>query len=320
MNKTVWITPHIIEPSLERDILGEAYSADAHAGIEVALVWREQVGEEFLANFPKLRAVIRYGVGYENIDLSVTDKHGVIACNNPSYGVEEVSDTAVAMILSLSRGISSYDADATALNPMWQQRVNRSLHRTSTLKVGVIGAGRIGGRTLLKCRALGFQATFYDPYLPQGYEKLLGCRRSDSMAALLKDADVISIHAPLTTETKDLIDDEFIAAMRPGSMLVNTARGGILKNIDLLYEPLKAGHIASVALDVLPQEPPQHSKLIDAWRQREPWLAGRLLINPHSAYYSQEAEIEMRQTVAQNAMRVLSGLLPWNIVGSHMSS
>ncbi|MFH0879179.1 MAG: C-terminal binding protein [Lentisphaerota bacterium] len=311
----VGITDYITDPRIESDLLGDAFSPDAGPDTEVLLVWHQRIDAPFLDRFPKLKAVIRYGVGYDNLDLDELSRRGIYACNTPDYGVDEVADTAIAMIMNMTRGVSRYDYLCRTYTRGWQEHVLRPLRRTSTMMLGVVGAGRIGGSVLLKASALGFRTVLYDPYRPPGHEKTLRAARTESLAGLLGQADIVSLNLNMTAESRGMVNAAFLAAMKPGSSLVNTARGALLDDLDTLYEPLRSGRLHSVALDVLPEEPPVHGgKLLDAWRRREEWLDGRLTINPHGAYYSQEAYEEMRRKTAANALRVLQGHEPLNIL------
>ncbi len=308
------ITDYFKEPDIEREILGDLVGMKSGPDTEVLLVWHDQIDEAYIRRLPALRGVQRYGVGYDNLDLPALKKHGIIACNNPDYGVDEVSDTAVAMILNIARGVTVYNHDARSYRTTWQENVNPAIRRTSDTVVGVVGAGRIGGSVLLKCRAIGFQTVFYDPYRDRGYEKMLQSRRVDSLQELLEQADIVSVHTPLNEETRGMIDASFVRAMKPGSALVNTARGGLLKSTGTLFDALKSGHLASVSLDVLPQEPPGDDDLINAWRKAEDWVQGRLIINPHSSYFSSASSLELRRNAARNALRIYENQMPYNVL------
>ncbi len=310
--RSVFISDHITDPDIELGILGPALTMEPHEHALIALVWRQSVDDGFLDRFPRLRAVLRYGVGYENIDLAATRARGVIACNNPAYGVDEVADTAIAMTLAFTRGIFRYDALAASLPANWQSNTIPTLRRHSDLVFGAVGAGRIGGSALLKARALGFQTCFYDPHQARGIEKVLRARRVDRLDELLACSDVVSLHCPLSEETFGMVNPAFINTMKRGAILINTARGALVHHLDDLHEALRSDQLAAVGLDVLPQEPPPVSGLIGAWRTREPWLAGRCIINPHTGYFSQQAKMEMRRTVAENARRILLGLPAWH--------
>jgi D-3-phosphoglycerate dehydrogenase len=314
--KRVYITDKVTNPDIEKEVLGDELSPELHEGIEVLLVWHHKITNEYIDKLPNLKALVRYGVGYDVFqDLEYIKSKGIYASNTPDYGTDEVSDTAIAMIMNIARGITRYDYQCREYDDgSWQTNTLKYIKRTSDYKLGVIGAGRIGGSVLLKANALRFQTSFYDPYLSSGTEKMLGAKRFDELDELLKTCDIISINAPLNKQTNAMIDEEFISKMKPGSSLVNTARGAIVKDLDVFYEPLKSGHLNCVSLDVLPSEPPQSCKIIEAWKAKEKWLDGRFIINPHSAFYSDKAYFEMRQKAALNVKRVLDGKKPINIV------
>jgi len=310
------ITDYIGDPDIERSILGEPVSQDQKYQANVLLVWHERIDESYVAKFDKLQGVVRYGVGYDNIDLEVLSKRAIVFCNTPDYGVDEVSDTAVGMILNISRGISVYDRQSRSLTGQrWQEQRISSLNRNSDQVIGIIGAGRIGGSVCRKLKAIGFQVVFYDPYVCSGHEKMLGVSRVGSLPELLSISNQVTIHTPLTRETRGMIDDDFVSLMKKGSGLVNTARGEIIASLDVIEQGLKSGKLGNVALDVLPEEPPNfgHS-LIRSWQGDESWLSGRFIINPHSAFFSQRAFREMRENAALNAKRILDGEEPLNII------
>jgi C-terminal binding protein len=308
------ITDYFTEPDVEREILGGLVGTQTGPDTEVLLVWHDHITGEYADRLPALRGVQRYGVGYDNLDLSALEQRGIIACNNPDYGVDEVADTAMAMILNIVRGVYTYDHAARAYRTNWQENVNTAIRRTGDTVLGVVGAGRIGGSVLLRARAMGFQTLFYDPYRPRGYEKMLQSRRVDTLAELLAESDVVSVHTPLNDETRGMVDSTFVSAMKPGSALVNTARGGLLADTAILHDALRSDHLSGVALDVLPQEPPADDALISAWRSGEAWLRGRLIINPHTSYYSAASSRELRINAARNALRIYENNKPYNLL------
>lgn len=310
----VFITDYIDNPYIEKEILGNNLSYELNKSIEVLLVWHEYITKEYIDKLPNLKGIVRYGVGYDAIDIDYAKSKNIYVCNTPDYGTEEVSDTAIAMIMNIARGITRYDYRCRSYADTWQENTIKSIKRNSDYKIGVIGAGRIGGSVILKANALRFNTYFYDPYVPRGHEKMLNSKRVDTRKELLEDCDIISINCPLTAQTKGMINKSFIEKMKVGGSLVNTARGGIIEDIDVFYEPLKKGKLSNVALDVIPHEPPKNSLLISAWKNKENWLDGRFILNPHTAYYSDKAYFEMRQKAAINAKRILDGLEPFNIV------
>ena len=303
----VYITDYVTDPWIERDILGSDVACALTPDVEVLLVWHQRIDAAYLDKVPRLRAIVRYGVGFDNIDLEEARRRGIAVANTPDYGVDEVSDTTLAMILNIVRGVSRYYSLCSRGQLTWQENTLPILRRTSDVVLGVVGAGRIGGSVLFKASSVGFQTVLFDPYKPPGHEKMLGARRVDDLQSLLEQSDIVSVHAPLTEETYGMIDEVFVRHMKKDASLVNTARGGILKDLDVLYEPMKSERVWAVALDVLPEEPPVDGKLFEAWRRHEEWLAGRLLINPHTAYFSQTAYREMREKAATNALRALEG-------------
>lgn len=310
----VLITDYIKDTSLESSVLHDLVSLQPGDDVEVLLVWRKQIDAEFMDRFPNLKAVIRYGVGTENVQVAEAKRRGITVCNTPDYGVDEVALTAISFMLYFDRAIRTYDQKARQFSGGIWQNTEKRIRRSNCSTVGCIGAGRIGSAFLLKARALGFNTVFYDPYRPTGYEKVLSCGRAESLTDILDISDFISIHVALTDETADMVDDAFVKQMKQGSILINTSRGQVFSGLDFLVEPLKSGRIGGVALDVLPREPPVGGELINAWRNEDEWARERILINPHTAYYSQEAFQEMRTKAARNALRVLDGEQPLNRV------
>lgn len=308
------ITDYFLKPDEEIEILGDLVGTEVNADTEVLLVWHQKINESYVRNLPNLRGVQRYGVGYDTLDLDYLKSRGVICCNNPDYGVNEVSDTTLAMILNIARGVSQYNHMAKKYDFSWQENVNPRIKRNCDTVVGIIGAGRIGGSVLMKCNALNFKTVFYDPYKERGYEKMINGKRVDSLRELLELSDIITIHTPLNNETKGIINQSFIDNMTEGSSLVNTARGGLFEDIDILFHALHTEKIYSLAIDVLESEPPKAGFLIDAWRNSEDWLNGRLVINPHTSYYSQASFKEIRINAAKNAMRLYRCEKPFNIL------
>ncbi len=308
----VLITDYVEDPVYEKSVLGDDVSSETDTDVQVLLVWRARIDGTFMDRYPGLKAIIRYGVGTENIDFEAAAQRGLVVCNTPDYGVDEVALTAISFMLYFDRAIETYNLKARHHTQGSWQTTEKHLRRAGHSTVGCIGAGRIGSAFLLKARALGFDTMFYDPYKPSGYEKVLASQRACSLGELLSVSDYVSIHVILTEETADMVDGAFVEQMKWGAILINTSRGQVFEGLDFLVGPLKSGGIGGVALDVLPQEPPCKGVLIDAWRSEEDWVRGRVLINPHTGYYSQQAFQEMRTKAAQNALRVLRGEAPLN--------
>ncbi len=277
---------------------------------DALLAWHWPIDAELIPLLDRCRIVVRYGVGYDTVDVEALTEAGIPFCNTPDYGTEEVADAACAMILALQRRMVQYDRVCRFYEVGWQENRIESQERTSACAVGIVGVGRIGTAVALRLKPFGFRLFGYDPYKPPGHEKAVGYERADTLRELLGSSDIVTVHCPLTDETEGMIDAAFLQGMKPGSSLVNTARGGILKGLSCLEQALRSGHLAAAAMDVLPSEPPGEHALLRAWRDDEPWLRGRLVINPHVAWYSRQSWHEMRYKAAETArMYLLEGRL-----------
>jgi lactate dehydrogenase-like 2-hydroxyacid dehydrogenase len=259
-----------------------------------------------IEHLKRARIIVRNGVGFDVIDLEAAGKAGIVACNVPDYGTTEVADTAIAMMLTFARGTASHDAALRArLEGAWTHLNNVTAKRLRGACFGVVGLGRIGTAAALRARAFGMDVAFYDPWRPNGAELSFGFRRARTRDELLGMADVVSIHSPLTNETRRLIDTTAVNAMKQGAYLINTARGEICDTSALL-EGLKSGKLAAVGLDVLPSEPASpDDPLIAAWFDNEPWIRGRMLLNPHSAFYSPDSLVDLRRKAIETAIGYL---------------
>ena len=315
----VYITDYISNPTIEKKILGSNLTLKKNKNVEVLLVWHEIINENFCKSFPNLKGVVRYGVGYDNIDCSFLRKNKIVFCNTPDYGVDEVADTALAAILNFNRKINVYNANLKDKNSkkfnLWQENTNKSIRRINKTNVGIIGAGRIGTSLLKKCKYLGFNCIFYDPFVSSGFEKTIGVKRKHDLYELLNISDYISVHVPLNKSTKKFINEKFIDNMKKRSTLINTSRGGLLKNTKIILDALKNNKLENIFFDVLPEEPPLlNDKLINSWLKNEDMLTERLIINPHTAYFSKESFIEMRTKASNNALRIIKNKTPLNII------
>jgi D-3-phosphoglycerate dehydrogenase/C-terminal binding protein len=257
-------------------------------------------------DYPRLKALVRSGVGFDALDLEGWGRHGVAVFNVPDYGTSEVADHAIALMLALARGTATYH-DSLRTDPAagWSPPAAPAVRRLRDSVFGIVGLGRIGLAAATRARGFGMQIAFYDPYLPSGMEIAVGARRCRSIDELMGIADVLSLHAPASDETRGLIGTRTLGAAKRGLILVNTARGSLV-DLDALYDALKDGSVAAAGLDVLPKEPadPEH-RLIAAWRNREPWLDGRLTLSPHAAFYSPASLKDMRTKSIETVLRCL---------------
>lgn len=284
-------------------------------GASALLVWHARVTAVTIERLRACRAIVRYGVGYDNVDIEAAGRCGIPVCNNPDYGTEEVADTTVALLLALARGLPHYSEEIREGPRGWDWSATRPLHRLRGRTLGIIGLGRIGTAVALRAKAFGLRVVFHDPYKPDGYDKTLGIERASTLDDLLAAADIVTVHVPLTAETQGMVDAAFLGKMRRGSLLVNTSRGGVLDSLACLEPALRAGQLQGVGLDVLPQEPPPpDDPLIRAWRAKEEWIRHRLVITPHAAFYSEEAFLEMRRKAAAIVRAALLGQPLRNVV------
>jgi lactate dehydrogenase-like 2-hydroxyacid dehydrogenase len=279
-----------------------AIDAAAWERCDAVIVARVPIDAGAVPHLKRARIVVRHGVGFDIVDLEACGKAGIAVCNVPDYGTTEVADTAIAMMLSFARGITARDAALRSdLKANWTQAHNVTTRRLRGACFGVIGFGRIGTAAALRAQAFGMKVAFYDPYLPNGAELPFGFTRTKTLKELLGIADVVSIHAPLTGDTRAMINAQAVAAMKPGSYLINTARGPICDTRALL-DGLKSGKPLAVGLDVLPQEPASpDDPLVAAWQANEPWLRDRMLLNPHTGFYSPDAFTDLRRKAMETA-------------------
>lgn len=266
----------------EDDVIREAEGCDA------LLVQYAPVTERVLAARPQIGLCARIGAGYDTIDAQACARHGVWVTNSPDYGVGEVATHAFALLLALIRNVARYDRDIHA--GRWHYTTPGTIPRASNLTVGILGLGRIGRRFAHLARNTFARVIAYDPYLIDGdFPAYVGRVRTPQ--ELFEQSDAVSLHCLLDAGTRGLVGGDLLRRMKPGSYLVNTARGAVVR-IDELVEVLGEDRLAGVGLDVLPIEPIAADS---------PLLANpRVLLTPHAAFYSVEAEIELRTKAARN--------------------
>ncbi|HEX5454172.1 MAG TPA: C-terminal binding protein [Stellaceae bacterium] len=273
-----------------------------------------------LERFPRLRAIVRMGVGYDKLDRPAMAARNILVCNVPDYGTTEVADHAIALALTLRRGILLHHELQRQDPPApWRSFQNPMIQRLGMQTFGIVGLGRIGTAVALRAKAFNFRVAFYDPYLPNGVELALGINRAASLEDLMRQTDVLSIHAPLTPETRGMVGRDQLALLRPNAVVVNDARGPIL-DLDALADLLRDGHIAAAGLDVLPQEPPVEPvpELLRAYRAREKWLEGRLVVTPHSAWLTPHSWEDTRRKSAETMRAALLTNRPQNVITPEM--
>ncbi len=293
----------------EGDLAGKIETADA-----VMLYHNLHLTAATVGRLANCKLIVRCGVGYDNVDRVLARSRGIPVANVPDYGTEEVADTAIGLALILVRGINLLNSRLRRGVGPWSYSQASPITRIRGKVFGVVGLGCIGTAAAVRAKALGMEVVFFDPYKQDGFDKALGIRRADTLAELLGQSFVVSLHTPLTDETRHIIDAAAIATMPRGSYLVNTARGGC---VDLAAVPpaIASGQLAGAGIDVLPQEPPADDHpLLVAWRDPNHPCHDRLIVNPHAAFYSEEGLRDMRVKGAEACRRALLGLPLRNVV------
>ncbi|HEX4612441.1 MAG TPA: C-terminal binding protein [Urbifossiella sp.] len=311
----------------ERDILGDiadivAYDANSESDLAgkvddadaVMLYHNIALTKATIGRLTRCKLIVRCGVGYDNVDRLFARERGIPVGNVPDYGTEEVADSAIGLMLSLTRGINFLNNRLQRKVGAWMYTAAAPLVRLRGRVFGVIGLGRIGTSAALRARALGMDVAFYDPHKADGYDKACGVRRVEKLDDLLRQSFVLSVHCPLTDETRHIVDARAISLMPDGSYLVNTARGATV-DATAIPDAVRSGKLAGAAIDVLPFEPPPDDHpLLAAWRNPADPCHDRVIVNPHSAFYSEEGLRDMRVKGAQACRRALLGEPLRNVV------
>lgn len=293
----------------EAELVGRIEPADA-----IMLYHEIGIARQTLDRLQRCKLIVRCGVGIDNVDLNHARQRGIAVANIPDYGSEEVADTAIAMALSLARGTHLLNGVVRSPGASWSYAHAVPLRRLRGEVFGIVGLGRIGTAAAVRAKALGMDVCFYDPHKPVGYDKALGIRRVETLEELLGQSLIVSLHCPLTEQTRRLIDRRAIERMRRGSYLVNTARGAVVET-SAIPGAIASGHLAGAGIDVLADEPPPEADpLVCAWRDPAHPAYRRVILNPHAAFYSEQAFEEMRIKGADACRRALLGLPVPNIV------
>lgn len=272
------------------------------AGAEGILVQYAQITAEVMDALPDLKAIGRYGVGVDSVDVAAATARGIAVCNVPDYGTESVSDHAIGLALATARGIPRLDRGLRAGN--FDLVAVRPLFQTRDRVFGVIGLGLIGTATARKAAGLGYEVIGYDVAADPNAETFHGVR-SVSLDELLERSQVVSLHTPLTEQTRGMIGTAEFARMRSDAILVNTSRGGVA-DTDALVEALRAGTILGAAIDVHETEPvpPDHPLT----------TFDSVVLTPHLAWYTEESYAELKRRTVENVVLVCEGRAPRNIV------
>jgi D-3-phosphoglycerate dehydrogenase len=309
----VAVTDHVFaDLDQERELLSaaghelrfeeNATSADevkrAVAGADAVLNCYAPMPADVIATLHGCVVIARYGIGIDTIDLDEATANGILVTNVPDYCIDEVSDHALALILSLARGVTRLDRSVRAGS--WTPTDARPLHRLRGRTLGLVGFGRIARALAAKAAPLGLRVVTTDPFVPVDAVRQAGVEPT-SLEGLLAVADVVSVHAPLTPESHHLIGAGELARLKPGAILVNTSRGPLI-DLEALRDALAEGRLGGAGLDVLESEPPAP----------DDQLLGRddVIVTPHAAFYSEESVAELQRKAVEQVIEALAGHTP----------
>jgi D-3-phosphoglycerate dehydrogenase len=254
-----------------------------------------------MAKMPRCKIIARYGIGVDTIDLDAATAAGIIVTNNPTYCIEEVAEHTMALLLSAARKIAFYDRQVRA--SVWAVPPGKPIQRLAGSTLGLVGFGNIARQVAIRAAAFGMKVLFADPFVKDGQFDAPG--KKVELMDLLKQSDFVSVHPPLTPQTRKSINDDAFAAMKPNAIIINCARGPVI-DTDALVRALDAQKIAGAALDTTDPEPLPNPHPL---RGRE-----NVIINPHVAWYSEQAMVGLQAGAPSEVRRVLSGEWPINVV------
>lgn len=290
------MTFEILQTRSPDELVPRARDADA------LLVQYAQITPAIVNALPRLKVIGRYGVGFDTIDVAAASARGVYVCNCPDYCTEEVADHTLALLMAVTRQL--FPLREHFGEGRWSITQAHSISRLRGRVLGIIGVGRIGSAMARRTAPLGLRLLGHDPYIVDERFAELGVEPT-SLADLLKQADFVTLHTLLSQETRHLLNRDRLAQMKPGAVLINTSRGGVV-DTDALVAALRSGHISAAALDVLEQEPPPADHPLRSM--------SNVILTPHVAFYSNASFPTLKREVSEDVVRVLRGEAPKNAV------
>jgi D-3-phosphoglycerate dehydrogenase len=281
----------------ESTLVGLAKDVDA-----IGTCWAK-VTQAVIQAAPKLRVVARYGIGLDNIAVDVASQRGIPVTFVPDYCAPEVADHALALAFACLRKIGFFHLRSK--QGEYKLQAGTPLRRLSALTLGLVGFGRIGQEVFRRAACLGFNVVAYSP---SGNDRGTGCRLA-SLDDVLANSDVVSLHLPLTDQTRRLIGSSALSRMRRSAYLINTSRGGLVDHA-ALWQAIQSGEIAGAGLDVFDPEPPDLSQPL--------YRDERVIVTPHAAFLSEESLADLRQRATASIVQVLQGLQPEHLANPHV--
>lgn len=266
-----------------------------------------KIDADVIGNLQKCKVIARYGSGVDNVDIDFASKVGIWIANLPDYAVPDVSNHAIALILALNRKLLTYDREIR--NGFWGFKIGVPITRLDNQVLGLIGFGNVGQCVAKKVQCLGLKVISYDPYISNDLMNQLEVEKIDTLTNLLSTSDIVSLHLPLNEYTKNILNEKELKLMKRSSYLINTSRGGIV-NEKALIKALKEKWISGAGVDVFEQEPINSNN--------ELLKLNNIILTPHSAYYSEDAQKIMRYQTAEAVVDVLQGRYPRSIFNKNL--
>jgi D-3-phosphoglycerate dehydrogenase / 2-oxoglutarate reductase len=289
----------------------QAERSEMARSADVLIVGSAAMTRDFLSGLPRLKGIVRSGIGVDTVDMPAATDLGIVVANVPDFCRHEVAEHTLALMFAVARKIARNDRSVRS--GQWRGLIATQIipiYRLSGRTLGVVGMGKIGQMVAQKAQALGMKVIGYDPYLPPAVAAAIGVNLL-TLDELLPQADVVSLHTPLIPETRHLINARTLALMKPHSLLINVARGPIVDEV-ALRAALESGHLAGAGLDVLEQEPPAPSN--------ELFKLENVVFTSHYASASVEAYADLRRQVSEQAAEILQGKFPYNLVNREVMS
>jgi D-3-phosphoglycerate dehydrogenase len=278
------------------DFIAQAADCDA-----LLNTYAGPITAEVMAKMPKCKIIARYGIGVDTIDLDAATRAGIIVTNNPTYCIEEVAEHTMALLLACARKVAFYDRQVRG--GAWAVPPGKPMFRLAGSTLGLVGFGNIARQVAVRAASFGMRVLYADPFVKEG--QFGGPGRKVELNDLLKDSDFVSVHPPLTPQTRKMIGDDALSGMKASAFLINCSRGPVV-DTEALVRALDARKIAGCALDTTDPEPlPDPHPL----RGRE-----NVIINPHVAWYSETAMVGLQAGAPGEVRRALTGEWPVNVV------
>jgi len=288
------------------NVTTEAEVAATCRDADALLVTYAKIGKTALAGMPKLKIIVRTGVGYDSLDLPAATARKVMVANVPDYCISDLAEHTMALLLAWWRRI--VDLERQVRTEGWGRPV-KPVYRLEGKTLGIFGMGRMGQALAVRARGFGLNLLGHDPHIPPAAFTACGVASVD-LETLLRSSDIVTIHSLLNAETRGVICESTLRMMKPSALIVNTARGGIIQT-DHLVRAIREGWIAGAALDVTDPEPLPMDHALRS--------LPRVLLTPHAAWYSEEAEPELRRRAARTIVQALRGERPATLLNPEVS-